>query len=156
MTSDELIDYIKDFTLKPPAASDIRNLFESLRFRTLEYGNGLIYYAQDIFILEMQQLFNKLKHRLKNFEKKLDINTLRNHFSDTKNIKALMAENISISDYTVLFLVHRHMVQKRMELTRKWNEIRKCRRDLLWFIHRLEVCIERKLNPGAVIPLSFY
>ena len=55
-----------------------------------------------------------------------------------------------------IFLVHRHMVQKRMELTRKWNEIRKCRRDLLWFIHRLEVCIERKLNPGAVIPLSFY
>ena len=156
MTSDELIDYIKNFTLAPPAASDIRNLFESLRFRTLEYGNGLIYYAQDIFILEMQQLFSKLKRRLKNFEKKLDINTLRNHFNDTKNIKAVMDVNIQTSDYTVLFLVHRHMVQKRMELTKKWNEIRKCRRDLLWFIHRLEVCIERKLNPGAVIPLSFY
>ena len=84
MTSDELIDYIKNFTLAPPAASDIRNLFESLRFRTLEYGNGLIYYAQDIFILEMQQLLNKLKYRLKNFEKKLDIITLRNHFNDTK------------------------------------------------------------------------
>ena len=64
MTSDELMDYIKDFTLEPPAASDIRNLFQSLKYRTLEYGNGLIYYAQDIFILEMQQLFNKLKHRL--------------------------------------------------------------------------------------------
>ena len=32
MTSDELIDYIKDFTLKPPAASDSRNFFQSLEY----------------------------------------------------------------------------------------------------------------------------
>ena len=156
LTNDELIDYIKDFTMEPPAAGHVRNFFQSLEDLIVEYGNGQIYSAQDIFIHEMKQVFNKLKYCLKNAEKKLDITTLRNHFNDTKNIKALMAENISTSDYTVLFLVHGHMVQKRIELTKKWNEIRKCRRDLLWFIHRLEVCIERKFNPGAPIPLRFY
>ena len=156
LTNDELIEYIKDFTLEPPAAGQVRNLFQSLEHLIVEYGNGLIYSAQDIFIHEMRQVFNKLKCRLKNLENMLDISNLRNHYNDTKNVKTLMAENMSTSDNTVLFLVQRNMVQKRMELTKKWNEIRKCRRELLWFIHRLEVCIERKFNPGAVIPLSFY
>ena len=178
MTSDELIDYIKDFTQSPPTASDIRNLFESLDHMTLEHGNGLLYYAQDIFILEMQQLFNKLKDRLEKIEKKFDF---IHHFDDAENVNAvtnnygLMAKSISstskknfrsrrgrprpatpASDYTVLFLVRRHMVRKQLEPTKQWMEIRKYRRDLLWFIYRLEVSIERKLNPGAVIPLSLY
>ena len=179
MTSDELIDYIKDFTQSPPTASDIRNLFESLDHMTLEHGNGLLYYAQDIFILEMQQLFNKLKDRLKQVEKRFDF---IHHFDDAKNVNAvinnygLMAKSMSstskkkhfrsrsgrprpatpASDCTVLYLVRRHMIRKQLEPTKQWKEIRKYRRDLLWFIYRLEVSIERKLNPGAVIPLSLY
>ena len=153
MSRNELIEYVRDFTSSPPPASDVRNLFQSMYRMTLEYGNGLVYCAQDIFILEMQQIFNNLNHRLKKIEKQLDCIY---HVDDTTNVKVVMAENISTSDHTALFLVHRFMTQKQLEIENQRDGVQKLRRDLFWFKHRLEVCIERKLNPGAVIPISLY
>ena len=75
----------------------------------------------------MMSIVMKLKNRL---EEELQIS------DDIQNVREVMAGNISISDHTALFCVHKHMV--RMRNTARASKIRRYMEKMTYFIQNIE------------------
>ena len=150
MAKDELIEYVKEILLSPPEASDISKLFESLWNYTVEDPrSGYIYGADDIFVLEMTDVFIDVRSRLK----RINVDNAYDP-TDFENVETVMGGNISSSNYTAIFLVHQHMTKKQLPITKKQNEIKKYRRDFQDFWDRFEACIGRKLGYYTINPIN--
>ena len=149
MSRTEFIAYINDLLLSPPTNSIISQFFHSLEWQHYDYG-GHIYLAQDIFVMEMNDIFKTLYHRLKEMDRNLRLYETQ----DLENVKVVMDGDMSNADYTAFDLVHRFMTKKQSETTKKKNEIQKYTRDLLRFKQRFGACIGRQWRHGAVIPIN--
>ena len=140
MSRVEFVEYIKDFTASEMSVFNLGKQFEDLTNMNFDDGRR----AHDVFLVTMKTIFGLLQSRLDEMDN--DLKVLNN---DIKNIKTVMAENITSSDYTVLYLVHQNMVQKakRLEIITKENrpENRRLCRMVLGFVHRVEVWIRQKL-----------
>ena len=75
----------------------------------------------------LMSIVMKLKNRL---EEELQI------ADDIRNVRQVMSGNISISDHTALFCVHKHMV--RMRNTARASKIRRYMEKMAYFIENIE------------------
>ena len=135
MSRNELIEYIKDLTGTIPPEMQ----FHSLRNKNFDDGRR----AGDVYLVTINSIFGLLESRLE----KVELNHI-NELIDINNVETVMNGDISSSDYTVLYLVHQSMIKhaKKQETMKQRQENRKCRRTLLGYIHRFEVCIGEKFR----------
>ena len=147
MTRNQLIEYVMDLTrFQDPVwflhgsapLNNMRKQFTDLIGKNFQDGRR----ADTVFRVTMKSIFEKIQSRL-NDVNLIDLECIYNT-EDIKSIEAVMAGNISTSDYTALFLVHHCMVKKGKhilydrETTKQRIENRKHSRNLSGFIHRLQ------------------
>ena len=134
-----LIEYIKDFTGTPVATVNLKK--QLLEFVDKDFEDGRP--AQVVFRETMKSIFDKLQTRLGEF----DVHHIH-ETDDIRNVRKLMTGDISTSDYTVLYLVHRHMVKKakQIETMKQKQENGKYSRILLGFIYRYKAYINLILH----------
>ena len=143
MTRGQLIEYVMDLTrFQDPVwflhgsapMNNMRKQFTDLIGKNFQDGRR----ADTVFRVTMKSIFEKIQSRL-NDVNLIDLECIYNT-EDIKSIEAVMAGNISTSDYTALFLVHQRMVRraKQLETTKQRIENRKHSRNLSSFIHRFQ------------------
>ena len=140
MTREQLIEYVMDLTMSSTVndglkyALNMRKQFADLADKNFQDGRR----ADTVFRVTMKSIFEKIQSRL-NDVNLIDLECIYNT-EDIKSIEAVMAGNISTSDYTALFLVHQRMVRraKQLETTKQRIENRKHSRNLSGFIHRFQ------------------